>query len=34
MTSESVALLQQTISGKITPEQFAQGMDTKLKSLQ
>ena len=34
MTTESVALLQQTISGKITPEQFAQGMDAKLKSLQ
>lgn len=34
MTPESVALLQQTISGKITPEQFAQGMDSKLKSLQ
>ncbi|WP_415854095.1 ABC transporter substrate-binding protein [Sinomonas sp. G460-2] len=34
MTPESVALLQQTISGKITPEQFAQGMDAKLKSLQ
>ncbi|MGC0369563.1 ABC transporter substrate-binding protein [Microbacterium sp. SLBN-111] len=32
MTSESVALLQQTISGKITPAQFAQGMDDKLAS--
>lgn len=32
MTTQSVALLQQTISGKITPEQFAQGMDEKLAS--
>lgn len=32
MTSESVALLQQTISGKITPAQFAKGMDDKLAS--
>lgn len=33
MTTESVALLQQTIAGKITPAQFAEGMDTKLQSV-
>lgn len=33
MTTESVSLLQQTISGKITPKQFADGMDTKLQSI-
>lgn len=34
MNSEAVALMQQTISGSISPDQFAKGMDEKLKSLQ
>lgn len=34
MNSQAVALMQQTISGSITPEDFAKGMDAKLKSIQ
>lgn len=34
MATEATALLQQMIQGQLTPEQVAQGMDTKLASLQ
>ena len=33
MSAEATALMQQTISGSITPEQFAKGLDAKLDSV-